>query len=228
MESLLEGFRHFRTNVYPDARAEYQRAAKSQTPHTMIITCSDSRILLERIFSCGLGELFVYRNVGNIVPPFGQQASGEAAAIEYAVNILKVRHIVVCGHSDCGAMKALAKPQALETVPSTAAWLKHAEIARHVAGRRADCRHGDEGRHLSHLIEENVAAQLDHLRTIPVVAAGLMAGDLKTHGWVYDIAGADLRSFDPATRAFHPIDAPGAEAGWPRDVEAWPDSSARA
>ncbi|VTZ25092.1 Carbonic anhydrase 1 [Methylocella tundrae] len=207
MESLIEGFNHFQQSVFPAQRAAYERAAKAQTPHTMIITCSDSRILLERIFCCELGELFVYRNVGNIVPPYGQQVTGEAAAIEYAVSALKVRHIVICGHSDCGAMKALAHPHELEDKPSTAAWLKHAETARHiVAHRKHSADPNAQSHELSHLIEENVMAQLDHLRTMPIVAARLVSGDLQIHGWIYDIAKAELRSFDPAARMFSLIE----------------------
>ncbi|PNG26518.1 carbonic anhydrase [Methylocella silvestris] len=221
MQSLIEGFGHFKRSVFPEKRADYERAARAQNPHTMIITCSDSRILLERIFSCELGELFVYRNVGNIVPPYGQQVSGEVAAVEYAVSALKVRHIVICGHSDCGAMKAVAHPEALEGKPSTAAWLKHAETARHIVDHRhAGCRHDGDADRLTHLIEENVAAQLDHLRTMPIVAAGIVSGDLKIHGWVYDIGRAELRGFDPATRRFAPIDAAAGGSDWPEAAAA--------
>ena len=204
MQSLIEGFHHFRSSIFPDQRALYEKVAAGQSPHTMIITCSDSRILLERIFCCEPGELFVYRNAGNIVPPYAQHVSGEVAAIEYAVEILKVQHIVVCGHSDCGAMKALLHPHQIADKPSVAAWLKHADTARHVLR----CHDHGEADALPLLIEENVVAQLDHLRTLPMVAARLITGALQIHGWVYDIAQAGLYVFDPGPRAFVPLDDP--------------------
>ena len=204
MQSLIEGFQHFQHTIFPGQRALYEQIAAGQSPHTMIITCSDSRILLERIFSCEPGELFVYRNVGNIVPPYAQHVSGEVAAIEYAVEVLKVRHIVVCGHSDCGAMKALLHPNQISDKPSVAAWLKHADTARQVV-RFRDHKGEDV---LPQLIEENVVAQLDHLRTLPMVAARLVTGTLQIHGWVYDIAHAELKVFEPGVRSFAPIDSP--------------------
>lgn len=205
MESLLEGFRHFRKEVYPRQSARFHELAAGQKPHTLFITCADSRVMPELIFSAQPGELFVYRNIGNVVPPYSQHVSGVVAAIEYAIAVLGVRHIVVCGHTDCGAMKAVLKPESLEDVPSVAAWLKHTDAARHVTAHHGHDPASQEA--LSCMTEENVVSQLDHLRTQPVVAARLAAGTLRIHGWIYDIAHGEIRAFDAEKGGLPP--APG-------------------
>lgn len=194
MQSLLDGFRHFRKEVYPRQSARFQELAGGQSPHTLFITCADSRVMPELIFSAQPGELFVYRNIGNVVPPYSQHVSGVVAAIEYAIAVLGVRHIVICGHTDCGAMKAVLKPESLEDVPSVAAWLKHTDSARHVTAHHGHDPHSQDA--LDCMTEENVVSQLDHLRTQPVVAARLAAGTLRIHGWIYDIAHGEIRAFD--------------------------------
>ncbi|MBN6148956.1 carbonic anhydrase [Xanthomonas sp. AmX2] len=203
MESLLNGFRHFRKEVYPRQRGLFRQLAAGQTPHTLFVTCADSRVMPELMFSTQPGELFVYRNVGNVVPPYSQHVSGVVAAIEYAVAVLEVKHIVVCGHSDCGAMKAVLRPESLEGVPTVAAWLKHTDSARHVAAQHGHEPHSDAA--LACLTEENVVSQLDHLRTQPVVAARLASGTLRIHGWIYDIAHGEIRAFDAEHGRFVPL-----------------------
>ncbi len=198
MESLLKGFGHFRETVYPDQKDVFERLAKGQSPHTLFITCADSRVMPELLFSAQPGELFVYRNIGNIVPPYSQQG-GVVAAIEYAVAVLGVDNIVVCGHSDCGAMKAVLNPSSLEKLPTVAKWLGYTDAARHVAHEHA---HEHPGGELACLTEENVISQLDHLRTQPVVAARLANGSLRIHGWVYDIAHGEIRAFDAQSGQF--------------------------
>jgi len=126
------------------------------------------------------------------------------AAVEYAVKVLKVRHIVICGHSDCGAMKALQHPGKLDGMPSVQSWLKHADVAQHVTAEKCAHVHGEE--YLRCLTEENVVAQLEHLRTLPAVAVGMARGSLTIHGWIFDIPDAELRAFDGAEGRF--IDVP--------------------
>jgi carbonic anhydrase len=202
MERLVEGFARFRREVYPRQRALFRKLASGQSPHTMFITCADSRVMPELIFSAEPGELFVIRNVGNIVPPYGQHVGGVIAAIEYAVLALDVKNIVICGHTDCGAMKAVLHPEHVEDKPSVAAWLTHAETARHVVAAHGDA-HGHDL--LDHLTEENIVAQLDHLRTQPAVAARLARGGLRIHGWIYDIAHGEIRAFDARQGRFVPL-----------------------
>jgi carbonic anhydrase len=203
MDRLLEGFDYFRREVFPEQREVFQKLAAGQSPHTLFITCADSRVMPEMIFSAQPGELFVYRNVGNIVPPYAQHVSGVVAAIEYAVKALKVRQIVICGHSDCGAMRALQQPEKLADKPSVAAWLKHADVARQVVAENAGGLHHPDA--LRCLTEENVVGQLEHLRTLPAVAAAMANGSLRIHGWIYDIAHGELRGFDAAQGRFLPV-----------------------
>ncbi|GLQ51230.1 carbonic anhydrase [Dyella flava] len=205
MKRLILGFEHFRHQVFPQQRDLFKKLAAGQSPSTMFITCADSRVMPEMMFTTQPGELFVYRNIGNIVPPYAQHVSGVVAAIEYAVKVLQVEHIVICGHSDCGAMKALRQPELVRGMPSVAAWLKHAEVARYVVEQNTEGLPDDE--RLQCLTRENVVGQLEHLRTLPVVAAALAGGSLSIHGWVYDIAHARLEAFDAQRGCFVEIES---------------------
>src|SRR5271156_6653242 len=160
LAELKAGIRRFRTEVYPEHEEIYRKAASEpQRPHALFITCADSRIDPELITQSGPGDLFVTRNVGNLVPAYGEMMGGVSAVIEYAVSALKVQHVVVCGHSDCGAMKGLLHPEALETMPTVKSWLKNAHAALSVASSLAepDEKPSDLMRRLT---EENVVLQL--------------------------------------------------------------------
>ncbi|MNF71625.1 Carbonic anhydrase 1 [compost metagenome] len=140
-----------------------------------------------------------------MVPPYGQMNGGVSTAIEYAVVALGVRHIIICGHSDCGAMTAVLHPESLESMPTVKGWLRHAEVARTVVEQnfaRCDC--GQE--HLELLTEENVVAQLNHLLTHPSVAARVASGKLFIHGWVYDIETSAIIAYDAESGRFLPLD----------------------
>jgi carbonic anhydrase len=205
MDQLLDGVRRFRHEVYPHRREVYQEAAQTpQRPHTLFITCADSRIDPEQITQSGPGEIFVTRNIGNLVPAYGEMLGGVSAVIEYAVAALGVSHVVICGHTDCGAMKALLQPQQVEELPTVKAWLRNGEAARSVVDARGPS--GDEGRRLNTLIEENVLLQMTHLRTHPSVAGRLAGRSLTVHGWVYDIGNGDVRIHDAGAGRFIPID----------------------
>jgi carbonic anhydrase len=205
MNRLLEGVRRFRHVVYPSQQEVYEEAARTpQRPHTLFITCADSRIDPELITQSGPGEIFVTRNVGNLVPAYGAMLGGVSAVIEYAVASLGVRHVVICGHTDCGAMKALLRPQQTEKLPTLKAWLRNAEAARSVVDARGHA--ADEQYALNALIEENVLLQMIHLRTHPSVAGRLADGSLTVHGWVYDIGNGDVRIHDAGSGRFVPID----------------------
>ena len=203
-ERLLEGVRRFRSDVFPAQRAVYELlVAKGQKPHTLLVTCADSRIDPELLTQSRPGEVFVARNIGNLIPAYGEMLGGVSAVIEYAVSALGVSHIVVCGHADCGAIKGLLNPDSVAEMPTVRRWLRNAEAALAIVkAREAE---SSPGVFMERLIETNVLQQLDHLRTHPAVAGGLARGTLAIHGWVYDIATGIVGMHNPASGAFEPL-----------------------
>jgi carbonic anhydrase len=195
----------FRRDVFPIRSDLYERlATKGQSPKALMISCADSRVVPEEILRAQPGELFVCRNAGNIVPPFAQALGGVTSTVEYAVLALGVRDIIVCGHSDCGAMKALMQPELMANMPNVAAWLRHSLAARQVVdGGYADLSPAE--RHRAAALE-NVVVQLTHLRTHPSVAAGIAQGALTLHGWYFDIHAGDVLALDGETGRFRPIE----------------------
>jgi carbonic anhydrase len=207
LEKLKDGARKFYAEVHAEKREQYQRAAATpQKPHTLIIACADSRVDVEAITSSGPGEVFVARNVGNMVPPYSGTPGGITAVIEYAVSALKVKHAVVCGHSDCGAMKGLLNPESTAELPTVRYWLHHGQAALMVSEGMA--RKGeDHAERLRRLTEENVLMQLVHLKTHPSVAGAIARGDLTISGWVYDIGEGVVRIAEEGKREFVPVTA---------------------
>ncbi|MBE7620156.1 carbonic anhydrase [Gluconacetobacter entanii] len=196
---LLHGVERFNTEVFPKNRELFASLADQQSPGTLFIACADSRVNPSLITQTKPGELFVLRNIGNIVPAYGEMLGGVSSAIEYAVLALKVSHIIVCGHSDCGAMKALLDPDPskLAKMPTVASWLRNAEAARAVLEV------SDAGpASVRSLAEQNVLLQISHLRTHPAVAAGLARNTLTLQGWFYDIPSGEVVILDEASRHF--------------------------
>ncbi|KTF68364.1 carbonic anhydrase [Sphingomonas sp. HT-1] len=194
----------FEKQVFPNQSALYSNlAANGQSPKALMISCADSRVVPEHIIQAQPGDLFVCRNAGNIVPPFATQNGGVSSTVEYAVAALGVRDIIVCGHSDCGAMKALMKPEMLEGMPNVAAWLRHSHAAKCVVdGGYSNLGNADAVRTAA---MENVVVQLAHLRTHPSVAAGIARGEIALHGWFVDIAAGIVLGLDGETGRFVPI-----------------------
>jgi carbonic anhydrase len=201
MEKLVEGLRKFHGNEYP-GRSEHFRtlATEGQSPKTLMISCADSRVVPELITQSEPGDLFVCRNAGNIVPSWQEANGGVSSTIEYAVVALGVTDIVICGHSDCGAMKGLMAPEALTTMPSVQRWLGHASAAAETV--KACHPDADDEQTLHAMIEENVIAQLVNLRGHPSVAAAMAKGQLRLHGWVYDIESGGIRALDGTDSTF--------------------------
>ena len=190
LDRLKQGIRTFQAEVYPAQAGQYRRVMNEpQQPHTLLITCADSRILPDLLTQAAPGEVFVTRNIGNLVPPYGETADGIGAVLEYAVSALGVRHIAICGHTDCGAMKALLKPDSTETLPTVKAWLTHAHAA--LASARALIQ--TEQDLLRVVTEQNVLLQMRHLQTHPAVSGAVAKGRLQISGWVYDIAAGAVR-----------------------------------
>jgi carbonic anhydrase len=200
MQQLIRGIHQFQTEDFRPLATLFQQLAERQTPETLFITCSDSRIDPNLLTRSRPGDLFILRNAGNIVPLGAATPSGEAATIEYAVAALGVRDIIICGHTHCGAMKALLDPSQVADLPAVASWLEHAAATRRIVTDHYG--HLSEERRLVAAIEENVLVQLEHLRTLPVVASRLRRGDLHLHGWVYKIETGEVFAYDVATQTF--------------------------
>jgi len=204
MNELIGRVFSFEKSVFPNSSDLYSKLANDgQSPKALMISCADSRIVPELIMQAEPGDLFVCRNAGNIVPPYATQNGGVSSTVEYAVMVLGVRDIIVCGHSDCGAMKALSKPETLEGMPNVAAWLRHGTAAQHVVDT---CYPELDDRDRVHAISlENVVAQLAHLRTHPSVAAAVARGEMALHGWFVDIHAGQILGLDGVTGRFTPL-----------------------
>lgn len=199
MKNLIEGITKFRKDVYPSHRTLFRDLSSSQKPPWLFITCADSRIDPSLLTQTRPGELFICRNAGNIVPAYGHPG-GITATIEYAVMALEVRHIIVCGHSDCGAMKGILHPEAVKHMPTVASWLRFGDSARMMVEENFGHLIGDE--QLRVLTEQNVISQIDNLRTHPSVNARLRQKRLGIHGWFYDIGDGSVKEYIPARHAF--------------------------
>ena len=211
MQKLVEGIHRFQRESFSQDQKLFETLAEGQNPLALFITCSDSRIDPSRLTQTNPGELFIQRTAGNIVPPYGSVFAGEAATIEYAVAALRIRDIIICGHSHCGAMGGLLNPDAVEKMPAVKAYLQHAEATRRIV--EENYHHlTDPAKRLTLTVEENVLVQLESLKTHPSVAAAVGRGDLKLHGWVYKFETGEVFTFNPDKHAFVPIQEVSADA----------------
>lgn len=199
MPDLADGVARFQRDVFPAKADLFAHLAAHHTPHTLFIGCSDARVVPELITQGEPGELFVIRTAGNLVPAYAPGANGVTASIEYAVAVLGVTDIVVCGHSGCGAMTALAEEHDLRAAPAVADWLRHADAA---LARTADTAPGPQK--TAALVRQNVLAQLANLATHPAVARALAARQVTLHGWVFDIATGRVEAVDATGTATAP------------------------
>lgn len=209
MPKFAAGVIEFQNKVYPEKKELFEKLSQGQAPEALFITCSDSRIETAMITQTDPGELFICRNAGNIVPPHSTHTGGMTASIEFAVAALQVPHIVICGHTECGAMKGAMNPEGLDALPHVKEWLNYSRAAVAIVDELGEAMSEDERMKL--LLEQNVILQLQHLRTHPSVAARLARGDLQLHGWVYDIKTGGVTAFDEASNSFVPVDTRYAE-----------------
>jgi carbonic anhydrase len=200
MQKLIQGIHQFQGKSFVPLQGLFEQLAKGQKPETLFITCSDSRIDPGLLTQAKPGDLFILRNAGNIVPPHGAGSGGEAATIEFAVAALGVKDIIICGHSHCGAMQGLLKPEQVASLPAVSSWLSHAETTRRIM--RENYGHLDGDRLLTATVEENVLVQLENLRTLPAVGSRLVRGDLHLHGWVYKIETGEVFAYDVESAQF--------------------------
>lgn len=208
MQKLEDGIHHFQANYFASNRELFERLAEAgQRPETLFITCCDSRVVPNLITTAGPGELFIVRNIGNIVPSVHRGVlGGVSAAIEYAVEVLQVGNVIVCGHTNCGAIDAILHPERVAHLPNVSRWI--AESAR--IPQLIDERYGhleSEARMIA-AVEENVLLQLENLRSFDFVARRLDAGTLKMSGWVFNIATGDVFDYEPRSGQFLQVGAP--------------------
>ncbi len=203
MKHIVEGVLKFKQTEFPKRKALFDSLATSQSPEVLFITCADSRIDPNLITQSHPGDLFICRNAGNVVPPHSNATGGMTASIEYAIGVLGVRHVVVCGHSNCGAMKGALDTSGLDKFPHVAEWLGHCRGAVEVLRER----HNHAGpEHLDEMIAENVLLQIQHLKTHPMVAAKLANQKLQIHGWIYGIDSGDIDCYNEQSQSFEPFE----------------------
>lgn len=204
MNELIGRVFSFEKTTFPASSELFRKlSTEGQSPKALMISCADSRVVPEQIMQAEPGDLFVCRNAGNIVPPFATMNGGVSSTVEFGVMVLGVRDIIVCGHSDCGAMKALAAPELPEGMPSVAAWLRHGTAARNVVD--TCCPHAEGAERVRAISLENVIAQINHLRTHPSVAAAIARGEMALHGWFVDIAAGQVLGLDGRTGKWRPL-----------------------
>ncbi|HLK19511.1 MAG TPA: carbonic anhydrase [Bryobacteraceae bacterium] len=194
VEKILGGVARFQRDVYPEHQELFEKLALGQRPDALFITCADSRIDPCLLTQTKPGELFICRVIGNVVPPYPDAIGGVSATIEYAVGVLRVPEVIVCGHTDCGVMRGALNPDALEAYPNVTAWLRYTKVEEREPSPSPEL--------LLSLIEKNVVAQLANLRSHPAVAARLKDGDLALHGWVYHIGPGTVTVFDDKSEKF--------------------------
>lgn len=203
MQRLIDGHKRFHAEIFPSRRAQFHLLAEMQAPEWLFITCSDSRVLPGLFLDTGPGDLFITRTAGNVVPMVSADVDGVTATIEYAVEVLHVKHAIVCGHSDCGALKAALDRKGLERLPKASRWLHHVGAA-FCHRQPLNPAEGDSAE-LASLIRGNVIAQLLNLRAQPSVARAVAEGRLACHGWYYDILTGRIEQYDETIRRFLPL-----------------------
>jgi carbonic anhydrase len=201
---VLAGVAQFQEYFQQNRELFERLATQGQAPEVLLIGCSDSRVPPELLTRLEPGSLFVTRNVANIVPPYGTGEMGVGAVIEYAVLHLRVKHVLILGHTDCGGIKALDAPVDWSREPHIARWIEHARPARtkvEASGLPA------EEQHVA-TVRENVLLQLEHLRSYDPVREGVRAGTLTLHGWVYHLASGTFEAYDTRTGTWAPVAPP--------------------
>jgi len=194
---------------YPDI-GFFQSLTKGQDPSAILICCSDSRIVPNLITESRPGELFVIRNAGNIIPSFNPHTimpDSMIASIEYAITVLEIQEIIVCGHSNCGAMTSLVNPDSIPSLPVASKWLKYyaAEALENAKKKHHDHPDGSDELLIKSTIEKNVLLQIEHLKTHPVVQEAIAAGKLKIHAWVYDVGTRVMQEYSEEKEQFVPL-----------------------
>jgi len=200
---ILKGVSTFETEVYPPQRSRFESLRHGQHPLALFICCADSRVVPSLITQTGPGDLFLEQNPGNLVPHYGEFVGGVSAGVEYAMLVLKVPVIIICGHTDCGVMKALLHPEKAQGLPAMQEWMRHASEVQHRVLR--DHAAVDEEQRLRLLTQYNVLEQIEHLKSHPSVGSRVLSGEVEIRGWVYNIGDGSIRAADPESGRFELI-----------------------
>jgi carbonic anhydrase len=200
---ILNGVQTFETEVYPAQRSRFESLKQGQHPLALFISCADSRVVPSLITQTGPGDLFLEQNPGNFVPHYGELVGGVSAGVEYAMLVLKVPLVIVCGHTDCGVMKALLHPEKAQGLPAMQEWMRHASEVQHRV--RRDHAGGNDEEKLRLLTEYNILAQIENLKSHPSVHARVISGEVEVHGWMYDIGDGSVWAADPESGNFEII-----------------------
>lgn len=206
MKKLVKGIIEFQKNILPGYRETFAKLALGQSPDALFIACSDSRVVPNLFASTDPGDLFVIRNVGNLVPPCGGAHGfstgdvSEAAAIEFSTMKLGVSDIIVCGHSECGAMQAVLNGRDNVTAPNLRAWLRHGEKALETLQKDP---HPDASLPAHNRLSQlNVLQQVENLKSYPIIQEKIAAKEIRVHAWWFELASASVLSFDPVSGKF--------------------------
>lgn len=200
MQKLIDGVHYFQNVGFQQQKELFERLAGGQSPEACFITCSDSRIDPSLITNAKPGQLFIVRNAGNVIPCYGTQNNGELAAVEFAVGVLGVKDVIVCGHTHCGAMKGVLHPESLNSLPTLKSWLGHCDATAEIIKDHYTHLSGEEL--YTATAEENVLVQLEHLRTLPVIASRASRGLINLHGWMYKFETGEIFVYDSAVGQF--------------------------
>jgi carbonic anhydrase len=202
VQKLEAGIHKFQANYFARNRRLFEHLAeKGQRPEALFVTCCDSRVMPNLITTAAPGELFIVRNVGNIVPSVERGVmGGVSAAIEYAVEVLEVANVIVCGHTNCGAIDAILHPERVARLPFVSRWLAESARIPKLIEERYGLLEGEE--RVIAAVEENVLVQLENLRTFEFIARRLDSGALKMSGWVFKIATGEVFDYDPISGQF--------------------------
>jgi len=200
LERLNEGVAKFQSGVFPSQREMFDRLRAKQDPLAMFVTCADARVVPNLFTQTEPGEVFIERNPGNMVPTHVEFVGGVTAGIEYAMLVLKVPVVVICGHTDCGVMKALLDPNSVRGMPGVKKWMEHGFAARDRMMRELPLAPLEQ--QLRRITELNVLEQIENLMTHPSVRQRVEDEDLEVRGWVYDIGDGSVREANPDTGKF--------------------------
>lgn len=203
MQKLIEGIHKFHHEIFSSQVDLFRKLEKGQKPQVLFITCSDSRINPNLITQTDPGDLFIIRNAGNIVPTYGPYVYGETATIEFAIEGLGIKDIIVCGHSHCGAMQALLNPKLVEKMPSMQAWLRNCDSTKRIV--QEHYHHLKDDAQLMATIQENVLMQIENLETHPAIAARRTKGNVRIHGWVYKFETGMVFKYERESGQFIPL-----------------------